>query len=272
MSYANTEALSKQVTIRTLQSHKQDAKKFASIALYTAPTAAMAEKAGVEVLLVGDSLGMTVLGYSSTLPVTMEHMIHHVEAVSRSSNFALVVADLPFMAYATPEQALHNAARLMQAGAQMVKLEGGEWLAPTVRMLSERGIPVCGHLGLTPQSVNKFGGFRVQGRQQDQAEIITRDALALEQAGADALVLECVPHSLGKHITQSLSMPTIGIGAGADTDAQVLVINDLLGLTEQPPKFSKNFLRETGDIAAAMAKYVSDVKAGNFPDQEHIFS
>ena len=272
MSYANTEALGKQITIRSLQTCKQSGEKFAVIALYSAPMAAMAEKCGVEVVLVGDSLGMTVLGYSSTLPVTMEHMLHHVEAVNRGNNRSLIVADLPFMAYATPEQAMQNAARLMQAGAHMVKLEGGEWLAPTVHMLSERGIPVCAHLGLTPQSVNKFGGFRVQGRQQDQAEIIYRDALILEQAGADTLVLECVPAPLAQRITQALGIPTIGIGAGTHTDAQVLVINDILGLTEQPPKFSRNFLAETGDISGAMAKYVADVKSGVFPDESHSFT
>ncbi len=272
MSYANTEALDRQVTIRSLYACKQKAEKFAVIALYTAPMATIAGKCGVEVVLVGDSLGMTVLGYSSTLPVTMEQMLHHLEAVSRGNSLSLIVADLPFMAYATPEQALHNAARLMQAGAHMVKLEGGEWLAPTVRMLSERGIPVCAHLGLTPQSVNKFGGFRVQGREQDQAEQIYRDALALEQAGADSLVLECVPAPLAQRITQALKMPTIGIGAGIHTDAQVLVINDILGLTERPPSFAKNYLAETGDIPGAMARFAQEVKAGRFPDDSHSFT
>jgi 3-methyl-2-oxobutanoate hydroxymethyltransferase len=272
MSYANTEALGKQITVRSLHACKQNAEKFAVIALYTAPMATMAGKCGVEVVLVGDSLGMTVLGYSSTLPVTMEQMLHHVEAVSRGNGLSLIVADLPFMAYATPEQALRNAARVMQAGAHMVKLEGGDWLAPTVRMLSERGIPVCAHLGLTPQSVNKFGGFRVQGRQQDQAELIYRDALTLEEAGADSLVLECVPTSLAQRITQALKIPTIGIGAGIHTDAQVLVINDILGLTEQPPRFSKDYLVETGSIRGAMARFVQDVKSARFPDDSHSFS
>lgn len=161
MTYANVEALSKQVTIKTLYSRKHSGERFAVIALYDAPMAAMAAKCGAEAVLVGDSLGMTVLGYSSTLPVTMEHMLYHVEAVARGNQHSLIIGDLPFMTYATPEQALTNAARIMRAGAQMVKLEGGEWLASTVRMLSERGIPVCAHLGLTPQSVNKFGGFRV---------------------------------------------------------------------------------------------------------------
>lgn len=271
MSYANDQALTRRVTVRTIHKRKQNAEKFVVIALYDAPMAAMAAKCGVEVVLVGDSLGMTVLGYDSTLPVTMEHMLYHVEAVNRGNQHSLIIADLPFMSYATPEQAMHNASRLMQAGAHMVKLEGGEWLLETVKMLTARGIPVCAHLGLTPQSVNKFGGFLVQGREQDQAEAILRDALALEAAGADCLVLECVPVALAKRITEALTMPTIGIGAGAETDAQVLVINDILGLTEQPPKFSKNFLLETGDIPGAMAKYVEDVKTGHFPDASHTF-
>lgn len=215
---------------------------------------------------------MTVLGYDSTLPVTMEHMIYHVEAVKRGNSKSLIMADMPFMTYATPEQAMTNAARLMQAGAHMVKLEGGEWLASTVKMLVERGIPVCAHLGLTPQSVNKFGGFRVQGRSDEQAEQILLDAKAMDEAGADLVVLECVPSDLAAKVTQSVGMATIGIGAGADTDAQVLVINDILGLTEQPPKFSKNFLLETADIPSALQKYVGDVKSGVFPTEEQGFS
>lgn len=271
MSYATPQALSKQVTVRTLQSLKQNGEKCAAIALYDAPMAAIAEQCGAEVVLVGDSLGMTVQGHTSTLPVTMEHMLYHVEAVSRGNHRSLIIGDLPFMSYATPEQALTNAARMMQAGAHMVKLEGGEWIAPTVRMLSERGIPVCAHLGLTPQSVYKFGGFRVQGREEEQAEAICRDARLLDQAGADALVLECVPAALGQRITKAVHMATIGIGAGADTDGQVLVINDLLGLTERPPKFAKNFLEGTGSIHAALAQYVIDVKSGDFPQIEHSF-
>jgi 3-methyl-2-oxobutanoate hydroxymethyltransferase len=199
-------------------------------------------------------------------------MIYHVEAVARGNKKSLIMGDLPFMTYATPEDAMRNCARIMQAGAHMVKLEGGEWLADTVRMLSERGVPVCAHLGLTPQSVNKFGGFRVQGRDQLQADKILADAKLLEAAGADLVLLECVPASLAAKITTELSVPVIGIGAGKDTDAQVLVINDILGLTEQPPKFSKNFLLETNDIAGAMQKYVADVKAGIFPGEENTFN
>jgi len=268
---AATGGLTKPITTLTLRKMKQEGIKFVTVALYDAPMAAMAKKSGVEVLLVGDSLGMTVLGYDSTVPVTMEQMIYHVEAVKRGNDKSLIMGDMPFMTYATPEQALENATRIMQAGAHMVKLEGGAWLADTVKMLSDRGIPVCAHLGLTPQSVNKLGGFRVQGRDDAGAHQILEDAKAMDAAGADLLVLECVPSALAKDITDAVSMPTIGIGAGKETDAQVLVINDILGLTEQPPKFSKNFLVEAKDIPGALERYVSDVKTGAFPDTEHTF-
>ncbi len=274
MPYGTVQAesgLPKAITTLTLRKMKAEGTKFVTVALYDAPMAAMALKSGVEVLLVGDSLGMTVLGYDSTIPVTMEQMIYHVEAVKRGNDKSLIMGDMPFMTYATPEQAMINATRIMQAGAHMVKLEGGQWLAPTVQMLSERGIPVCAHLGLTPQSVNKLGGFRVQGRNEEQAKQILADAKALDAAGADLLVLECVPCELAQRITDAVSMPTIGIGAGKDTDAQVLVINDILGLTEQPPKFSKNFLVEADDIPGALRKYAGDVKQGIFPASEHTF-
>jgi 3-methyl-2-oxobutanoate hydroxymethyltransferase len=270
-STANT-ALTKNITINTLNKLKTSGEKFVVISLYDAHMAAMAQRCGVEVVLVGDSLGMTVLGYDSTIPVTMEQMIYHVEAVARGNKKSLVIGDLPFMTYATPDEAMRNCTRIMQAGAQMVKLEGGAWLAETVNMLTERGVPVCAHLGLTPQSVNKFGGFRVQGRDEASAEKILADAKLLAEAGADLLVLECVPAALGARITREIAIPTIGIGAGRDTDAQVLVINDILGLTEQPPKFSKNFLLEANDIPGAMQKYVADVKAGIFPGDDNIFN
>lgn len=268
---ANTEALQKPVSILTLQKHKAAKEKFVTVALYDAPMAAMAEKCGVEVVLVGDSLGMTVLGYDSTIPVTMEQMIYHIEAVARGNKKSLIMGDLPFMTYADIPSALNNATRVMQAGAHMVKMEGGAWLTDTVYQLSQRGIPVCAHLGLTPQSVHKFGGFRVQGRSDDAAENLVQDALALQEAGADLLVLECIPSALGDRVTDALSIPTIGIGAGKNTDAQVLVINDILGLTEQPPKFSKNYLLETRDIPSALKKYVADVKSGIFPTEAHQF-
>ncbi len=265
-------ALTKPITVNTLRKFKREKQKFVCVALYDAPMAGMAQKMGIEVLLVGDSLGMTVLGYDSTIPVTMEHMIYHVEAVKRGNSKSLIMGDLPFMTYATPELAMANASRIMRAGAHMVKLEGGAWVADTVKMLTDRGIPVCAHLGLTPQSVNKFGGFRVQGRKEEQAQAMIEDAKLLDQAGADLLVLECVPTALGSAITDAVSMPTIGIGAGGETDAQVLVINDILGLTEQPPKFSKNFLAETASIPGALKKYRDDTRSGEFPSAEHMFN
>lgn len=267
----STQGLDRKITLQSLRKLKQQGEKFVTVSLYDAPMAAMAQKCGIEVVLVGDSLGMTVLGYDSTIPVTMEQMLYHVEAVARGNQKSLIIADLPFMTYATPEQAMVNAARVMQAGAHMVKLEGGRWLAPTVAMLSERGIPVCAHLGLTPQSVNKFGGFRVQGRTPEAAATLLADAQLMEQSGADIVLVECIPSSLAGTITSALKVPTIGIGAGRATDAQVLVINDILGLTEQPPKFSKNFLAETGDIRGALQLYTQDVKAGKFPADGHIF-
>ncbi len=273
MVYAgNTEKLKKKVSVKTLQGCKSKGEKFVTVALYDAPMAAMAERCGVQAVLVGDSLGMTVLGHDSTIPVSMEQMIYHAEAVARGNKKSLIIADLPFMSYATTEQAMINAARIMQAGAHVVKLEGGAWLQETISMLSERGIPVCAHLGLTPQSVNKFGGFRVQGKSETQAQQIFEHAKLLEIAGADLLVLECVPVKLARDITDALNIPTIGIGAGADTDAQVLVINDILGLTEAPPKFSKNFLLESDDIPSALQKFVKDVREGVFPETEHTFT
>ena len=270
MAYAS-EPLKKRITIHTLLKRKNDNERFTCVALYDAPLAAMAEKTGVETILVGDSLGMTVLGYDSTLPVTMEHMLYHVEAVARGNKKSLIMGDMPFMTYATPEQALQNATRIMQAGAHMVKVEGGAWLAPTITMLAERGIPVCAHIGLTPQSMHKLGGFRVQGRTEAQAATLLQDAKTLAQSGADILLLECVPSQLAKDITKAISIPTIGIGAGKYTDAQVLVVNDILGLTPTPPKFSKNFLVEAKDIPGALTQYVEDVKEGIFPEAEHTF-
>ena len=273
MVYGNNEPqeLQKAINILSLRKFKKSGEKFVSVALYDAPMATMAQKSGVEVLLVGDSLGMTVLGFDSTIPVTMEQMIYHVEAVKRGNNKSLIMGDLPFMTYATPTQAMTNAARIMQAGANMIKIEGGEWLAETIHMLSVRGIPVCAHIGLTPQSLNKIGGFRVQGRTEEQAATLFQDAKILEEAGADMLLMECVPSALASQITNSLSIPTIGIGCGRGTDAQILVINDILGLTEKPPKFSKNFLVEAEDIPGALRKYVTDVKSGIFPSDDHIF-
>lgn len=260
------------ITLSTLQAMKETREKFAVIAAYDATFAHFISEAEVEVILVGDSLGMVVQGYDSTLPVTVEQVAYHTAAVKRGARRSLIMADMPFMSYSTPPKALDNAAVLMQAGAHMVKLEGGAWLADTVRQLSERGVPTCAHLGLTPQSVNKFGGYKVQGRDADHARQILDDALALAAAGADLLVLECVPTPLATEITAALAIPVIGIGAGPHTDAQVLVLYDMLGLTpSRAPKFTKNFLLENDDIPAALSAYVHEVKAGVFPGEEHSF-
>lgn len=269
MAYTDTQA--KPVTINTLHNYKSEQRRFSCISLYDAPMSILAAQQGIETVLVGDSLGMTVQGHNSTLPVTMEHMLYHTSAVARGNTFSLIIADMPFMSYSTPEQAMNNAAQLIQAGAHMVKLEGGAWLQETISKLNERGIPVCAHLGLTPQSVNKMGGYKVQGRSDEQGNAIMEDAKIIEAAGADLLVLECVPAPLAERITRTLDIPTIGIGAGKETDAQVLVVNDLIGLTEKPPKFSKNFLPEAGSIAAAFKAFDEQVKSGLFPSAEQSF-
>ena len=219
-----------QVTLTTLKRHKTEGTKFAVLTAYDASFAGLISAAGVEVILVGDSLGMVLQGHDSTLPVTVEQMAYHVESVARGNQGALIMADLPFASYASPLDALDNAAQLMRAGAHMVKLEGGAQFAETVALLTANGIPVCAHLGLTPQSINQLGGYRIQGKDQAQAQAIIDDAKALEAAGASIQLLECVPTQLADTITETLSIPTIGIGAGAGTTAQVLVMHDLIGV------------------------------------------
>lgn len=260
-------------TIQSLRTCKEAGEKFTCLTSYDATFSHVVASAGVEVILVGDSLGMVLQGHDSTLPVTMEQMIYHTEAVKRGNQGALIMADMPFMSYATPEQALENAALLMQAGAHLVKIEGGDWLCETISMLSERGIPVCAHLGLTPQSVNKLGGYKVQGREAAQAEEMIAHAIAQERAGADLILLECVPSELASKLTKSISAPVIGIGAGSGTDGQVLVIHDLLGVTPgRRPKFVKNFMAESNSIEGAIKAYVDAVKSSQFPAPEHSFS
>jgi len=241
---------------------------------YDATFAHACNEAGVEVLLVGDSLGMVLQGHDSTLPVTTAEMAYHVASVKRGNGDALILADLPFMANATLEQTMNNSAMLMQAGAHMVKVEGQLWLAESIRLLAERGVPVCAHMGLTPQAVNILGGYKVQGRNENQARQMRADAIALEQAGAAMLLLECVPSELAAEISQAVSIPVIGIGAGNATDGQVLVLHDMLGLsiTGRVPKFVKNFMQGQDSIQAALKAYVSEVKATTFPGTEHGFS
>ena len=244
----------KATTMSHLRQWKLEKRKFATLTAYDASFAQLFAEQGIEVLLVGDSLGMTLQGFDSTLPVTTADVAYHTRAVRRGAPHCLLLADMPFMSYATPEQTFANAAELMRAGANMVKLEGGSWLCDTVRMLAERAVPVCGHLGLTPQSVNIFGGYKVQGREEVAANQLLKDAQALENAGAQLLVLECVPVELAQRVTEALAIPVIGIGAGNVTDGQILVMHDALGITGgHTPKFSKNFLAQSaGDIRAAI--------------------
>ncbi len=263
----------KPTTVTHLRQLKQQQKKFATITAYDYSFAKLFADEGIGVMLVGDSLGMTVQGHDSTLPVTVEDIAYHTRAVRRGAPHCLLMADLPFMAYATPEQTFENAATVMRAGANMVKIEGGRWLADTVKMLAERAVPVCGHLGLTPQSVNVFGGYKIQGRDADAAQTLLEDAVALEQAGAQLLVLECVPVALAKRVTETLSIPVIGIGAGNVTDGQILVMHDAFGITGgHIPKFAKNFLAEAGEIRAAVRQYVDEVESAAYPGPEHSFN
>ncbi|WJN60491.1 MULTISPECIES: 3-methyl-2-oxobutanoate hydroxymethyltransferase [unclassified Pseudomonas] len=262
------------VTVSTLLGLKQKGEKIAMLTAYDATFAQAACQAGVEVLLVGDSLGMVLQGHDSTLPVSLADMAYHTAAVKRGNQGALILADLPFMAYATLEQTFASSAALMQAGAHMIKLEGASWLAEPIRQLAERGVPVCAHLGLTPQAVNVFGGYKVQGRGDAAARQLRADAMALEQAGAAMLLLECVPSELAAEISQSVKIPVIGIGAGSATDGQVLVMHDMLGLslTGRAPKFVKNFMEGQPSVQAAFAAYVRAVKDVSFPAEEHGFS
>ncbi len=259
------------ISITQLQAKKAAGEKFAVITAYDALFGKAAADAGIEVILVGDSLAMAWQGHDSTLPVTVEEMTYHIAAVKRGQSSSLVIGDLPFGSYMTPVQAMESAAQLMQAGAHVVKLEGGAWLLETVRLLTERGMPVCAHLGLTPQSVNLFGGYKIQGRIPEQAQRIIADAKAVEAAGAVMLVLECVPQKLARAITSALRIPVVGIGAGPDTDAQVLVLTDMLGLNSKPPRFVRNFMQGAGSIQQALTAYREAVLSGAFPAPEHCF-
>lgn len=260
------------ITTASLLKMKQQGEKISTITAYDASFAKLFDQAGIHAILIGDSLGMVLQGQDDTLPVTIEEMAYHTQCVKRGVTDPLIIADMPFMTYANKDQALSNATKLMQAGASMVKMEGGAWLNDTISALVERGIPVCAHLGLTPQSVNVFGGFKVQGRDADKAKQMIEDAKLLEAAGAQLLVLECIPSDLGKAISEAITIPTIGIGAGKDTDGQILVMHDALGIScSYMPKFSRNFLKDTGDIKKAVELYISEVALGNFPGEEHIF-
>ena len=259
-------------SVSRLAKMKQEKQKITCITAYDASFASLFDQEGIQVLLVGDSLGMVLQGHGSTLPVTLSDIKYHTACVASTVKNALIISDLPFMTYSTPEETYANAAQLMRSGANMVKVEGGEWLAETVKGLVDRGIPVCAHLGLTPQSVNVFGGFKVQGRLDEQADKMIEDALLLEKQGAQMLVIECVPVPLAQRITDALNIPVIGIGASNVTDGQILVMHDAFGISAGfCPKFSKNFLLETGDIRAAVALYKNQVEDGTFPAKEHCF-
>lgn len=260
------------ITTAVLQKMKQQSDKITMLTAYDASFAKLFAEQGVDVLLIGDSLGMVLQGHGDTLPVTVNDIAYHTRAVRAGAPDAFVIADMPFMSYGTLEQALQSVVPLMQAGANMVKLEGGEFLLATVKALTERGVPVCGHLGLTPQSVHILGGYKVQGKTDAAADKMVTQAKALQDAGAQLLVLECIPTALATRITQALSIPVIGIGAGNVTDGQVLVMHDLLGISSgYIPKFSKNYLAQTGEIRSAIAAYVSEVKSQTFPASEHSF-
>lgn len=261
------------MTLSNLQKMAREGEKIAVLTCYDASFATVLENAGVDVLLVGDSLGMVVQGEETTLPVSLDEMVYHTRCVARGAKKAFILADMPFGSYQqSPARAYASATRLMAAGAQMVKLEGGTVMAKTVAFLVERGIPVCGHVGLTPQSVHQLGGYKVQGKGDAAAQKLIEDALALQKAGASMMLLEAIPAILGRQVTQQLAIPTIGIGAGADCSGQVLVLYDLLGIYPgKTPKFARNFLAGAGSIQAAVEQYVNAVKKREFPAQEHSF-
>ena len=268
------------VSLNHLRQHRAEKNKFSVLTCYDSTFMRIINEAQIDVVLVGDSLGMVIKGYDSTVPVTMRDMVYHTEAVAAAKHGehqAFIMADLPFMAYHSKTQTLDNAAELMRAGANMVKLEGGAWQTDTVSRLADCGIPVCAHLGLTPQSVDKLGGYKVQGKTEAQREKLFEDAKELEQAGADIILLECVPTSTATALVEELSVPTIGIGAGPDTDGQVLVLHDMLGLSPHPARFVKNFLTEdnasSGNlILDAISAYDQAVKNGSYPASEHCYN
>jgi 3-methyl-2-oxobutanoate hydroxymethyltransferase len=263
----------KSLRIPELTAMKSRGEPISMLTAYDATMARLLDQAGIDVLLVGDSLGMVIQGHDTTVPVTMDHVVYHCAAVSRGLSRPFLMADLPFMSYSSPELALGNAVRLMQeGGASMLKLESGPGQTDTVAYLARHDIAVCAHLGLKPQSVHKTGGFRVQGREEAAASAMLRDARALEAAGADMVLLECVPATLGRSIAEALSVPVIGIGAGPGTDGQILVLYDILDLTPgRKPRFARNFLEGSASPQAAIARYVQAVKSAEYPAPEHCF-
>ncbi len=261
----------KPVTVATLLQKKVNNEKFSVLAAYDAIFARAINQAGIDAILVGDSLGMVLQGNDSTVPVTIEDMQYHTRCVSLGNSHSLVIADMPFMTYSNTPDAIAAARSLMQAGAHMIKMEGGQYLSNTISTLVAGGIPVCAHIGLTPQTVNTLGGYKVQGRGDTQAQHLIDDAIALEKAGAQIILMECVPAEVAKRVEAAVSVPTIGIGAGKDTTGQVLVLHDMLGLNSQPAKFVKNFMQDADSIQSALSNYHQAVILGEFPAAEHCF-
>jgi len=263
----------KPINITKLLAMHAEREKITMLTAYDSTMSALLNRCGVEAILIGDSLGNVIQGHSSTTPVTIDQMVYHTECVVRANTNAFLIADLPFASYGDPVQALDSAAELMRAGADMVKLEGGDWQLDIIQYLVERSVPVCAHLGLLPQSVHLLGGYKVQGKSKDAASHMLEQALACEAAGAQMLVLEAIPSSLGEKITTELHIPTIGIGAGPDCSGQVLVLQDMLGISPgKPPKFVKDFMDGHNSVEAAIKAYVREVKAGKFPGLEHGFA
>ena len=260
------------ITLKDLTRFKSEQKKFACLTAYDATFTAVMNEAGIEVILVGDSLGMVIQGQGSTIPVSVNDMVYHTSCVARANKNALLMVDMPFMGCATLDQCLDHATQLMQAGAEIIKLEGGTWLSEMIQVLDRNGIPVCAHLGLRPQSVNKYGGYKVQGKDDESAEQLLQEARALEEAGAAVLLVECIPESLTQKLMLQTSLPVIGIGSGPTTDGQILVMHDALGVNlGKPAKFVKDFMQSQSSIAEAFKAYVNDVKTGTFPGPEHCF-
>lgn len=263
----------KRVTISELQSRRHSGKRITMLTCYDATFASLLDSCGVDVLLIGDSLGMVLQGHSTTLPVTLRDIAYHTACVARSAPKSWIMADMPFATYQeSPEQAYRHAATLMAAGAQMVKLEGGEWLAPTIQFLAQRGVPVCAHLGLTPQTVHALGGYKVQGRDKNAADQLVREAKIVEESGASMVLMELIPTLLGKRVTDVLNVPTIGIGAGPHTTGQVLVLHDMLDITPgRRARFAKNFMSGSSSIREAISRFIDEVQSGAYPAAEHCF-
>jgi 3-methyl-2-oxobutanoate hydroxymethyltransferase len=262
------------VNVSTLKKMKAEHEPIACLTAYDASFALIVDRVGTDVVLVGDSLGMVIQGHDTTVPVTVDDIVYHTRVVARGLSRAFLVADMPFMSYSSPDQALDNAVRLMQeGGAMMVKLEGGAGQLAVVEHLAQHDIPVCAHIGLKPQSVHKIGGFKVQGRDEDSARRMVDDAAALEAAGADILLVECVPNEVGRAVTKAISAPVIGIGAGPDVDGQILVLYDMLGITQGPlPRFVQNFMLESDSAMEACGRFVQAVRDRSYPGAEHCFS